>query len=148
MDGLEDLNDVLIIAATNRPDMLDPALLRPGRLDKILLVNAPEEQGRLQVLRIHTKNMPLAKDVNLDGLAKTTMGYTGADIEAVVREAALLALREDINTKQVRKKHFEEALKKVKPSVSKGTIEVYQKIEDNYLKSAKSATPTAGGYLG
>ncbi|MBS3085166.1 CDC48 family AAA ATPase [Candidatus Pacearchaeota archaeon] len=148
MDGLEDLTDVLVIAATNRPDMLDPALLRPGRFDKILLVNAPEEQGRLQVLKIHTKNMPLAKDVSLEGLAKITQGYTGADMEATVREAALLALREDMDAKQVKKKHFEEALKKVRPSISKGTIEVYQKIEDNYLKSVKSATPTAGGYLG
>ncbi|MBS3071264.1 CDC48 family AAA ATPase [Candidatus Pacearchaeota archaeon] len=148
MDGLEDLKDVLIIGATNRPDMLDPALLRPGRFDRILLVGAPEEDGRLQVLKIHTKNMPLAKDVNLEDIAKKTQGYTGADIEALAREAAMLSLREDINAKSVKKKHFEDALKKVKPSVSKPMIEVYKKIEENYLRSSKAAMPTSGSYFG
>ena len=149
MDGLEDLKDVLVIGATNRPDMLDTALLRPGRFDKILLVNAPEEIGRLNILQIHTKNMPLAKDVNIKDLAKKTMGYTGADLEALVREAGMLALRESIDSKSVKKKHFEEAIKKVKPSVSKPTIEVYKKIEENFLKSSKAAIPTSGSsYLG
>ncbi|GBE20506.1 ATP-dependent zinc metalloprotease FtsH [archaeon BMS3Abin17] len=148
MDGLEDLKDILVIGATNRPDMLDPGLLRPGRFDKILLVGAPEEKGRENILRIHTKNMPLTKDVSITDLAKKTVGYTGADMEALVREAALLALRENMDAKQVRKKHFEEALKKVKPSVSKPTIEVYKKIEDNFLKSAKSAVTNESTYLG
>ena len=157
MDGLEDLNDVLVIGATNRPDMLDPAVLRPGRFDKILLVNAPEEEGRLQILKIHTKNMPLGdnkklyedteKEKMLKDIASKTTGYTGADIESLVRESALLALREDIKSEKVKKSHFDEALKKIKPSISKGTIEVYQKIEDNYLRAAKSAT-TSGSYLG
>ena len=114
MDGLEDLNDVLVIGATNRPDMLDPGLLRPGRFDKILLVGAPKEEGRHQILKIHTKNMPLAKDVVLGDLAKKTTGFTGADIEAFVREAAMIALRENKETKQVKNKHFNEALKKIK----------------------------------
>jgi transitional endoplasmic reticulum ATPase len=148
MDGLEDLNDILIIAATNRPDMLDTALLRPGRFDKILLVGAPEEKGRLNILKIHTEKMPLTKDISLEDFAKKTIGYTGADLEAFVREAAMLALRESIMSKQVKKKHFEEALKKVKPSVNKSSIEVYKKIEDNYLKSAKAAIPLTGNYLG
>ena len=148
MDGLEDLNDILIIGATNRPDMLDPGLLRPGRFDKILLVNTPEEEGRLKVLEIHTKNMPLAKDVKLKEFDKKIIGYSGADLEAFVREAAMLALRESIESKQVRKKHFEEALKKVKPSVNKTTIETYKKIESNFLKSAKSAVPVENSYLG
>ncbi|MBT96977.1 MAG: CDC48 family AAA ATPase [Candidatus Pacearchaeota archaeon] len=148
MDGLEDLRDILIIGATNRPDMLDPALLRPGRFDKILLVNAPEEAGRLKILGIHTEKMPLTKDVNIKDIAKKTGGYTGADIEAVVREAAILSLRESIDSEEVRKKHFEEALKKVKPSVNKPTIEVYKKVEENYLKSAKAAVPQGSSYLG
>ncbi len=148
MDGLEDLKDVLVVGATNRPDMLDPALLRPGRFDKILLVNAPEEKGRLNILNIHTKNMPLTKDVNVKDIAKKTSGYTGADLEAVAREAAMLSLRESIDAKDVRKKHFEEALKKVRPSVSKPMIEVYKKIEEN-LKSSKVPVQTAGNsYLG
>jgi transitional endoplasmic reticulum ATPase len=148
MDGLEDLRNVIVVGATNRPDMLDPALLRPGRFDKILLVNAPEEDGRLQILKIHTGKMPLSKDVDIDDLAKKTVGYTGADIEALAREAAMLSLREDIDSKSVRKKHFEDALKKVKPSVSKPTIEVYKKIEDNFLKNTKAALPTGSSYLG
>jgi len=158
MDGLEDLNDVLVVAATNRPDMLDTGLLRPGRFDKILLVNAPEEEGRLDVLKIHTKNMPLGtgkkllnskeKETFLSDIAKKTPGYTGADLEALVREAAMLSLRESMDAKQVRKKHFDEALKKIKPSVTKSTIEIYKKAEENYLKSAKAAVPIAGSYLG
>jgi transitional endoplasmic reticulum ATPase len=148
MDGLEDLNDILIIGATNRPDMLDSALLRPGRFDKILLVNAPEEESRLNVFKIHTKKTPLAKDVKLESFAKVTDGYTGADIEGVVREAAMIALRENIDSKEVFKKHFEQALTRVKPSISKSTISVYKKIEDNYLKSARAAIPSESSYLG
>lgn len=148
MDGLEDLKNVLVVGATNRPDMLDTALLRPGRFDKILLVNAPEERGRLTILQIHTKNMPLAKDVNLNDLTKKTIGYTGADLEALAREAAMLALRESIDSKFVRKKHFQEALKKVKPSVSKPTIEVYKKIEDNLLRPQKPTVSSGNSYLG
>ena len=148
MDGLEDLKDVLVIGATNRPDMLDTALLRPGRFDKILLVNAPEEEGRFQILEIHTKKMPLTKDVNLRELAKETAGYTGADLEAVVREAGYFSLREDIQSNQVNKKHFIEAMKKIKPSVNKSTIDLYKRIEETYLKSAKAALPVDNTYLG
>jgi len=148
MDGLEDLKDILIIAATNRPDMLDPAVLRPGRFDRILLVNAPDEEGREMILNIHTKKMKKAKNVSLKDVAKKAVGYTGADLEAVVREAAMLALRENINADEVSKKHFDEALKKTKPSVTKSTIDVYQKVEDNFLRSAKSAIPTSNSYLG
>ncbi len=148
MDGLEALHDVLVIGATNRPDMLDTALLRPGRFDRILLVNAPEEEGRLQILKVHTAKMPMAKDVKLEEFAKKTIGYTGADLEAFVREAGMLALRESIDAKIVNKKHFEKALDKVKPSVTKKTIEVYKQVEENYLKSAKSAVPMESSYLG
>ncbi len=148
MDGLEDLKDILVIAATNRPDMLDPAVLRPGRFDKILLVNAPEEDGRYEILKVHTKNMPIAKDIDLKDWAKRTIGYTGADLEAFVREAALLSLRESLEAKDVKKKHFEEAFTKVKPSIGKSTIEVYKKIEDNFLQKAKAAIPQGGSYLG
>lgn len=148
MDGLEDLHDVLVIGATNRPDMIDQGLLRPGRFDKILLVPSPEEEGRLQILKIHTKNMPLDKNVNLSDIAKKTIGYTGADMEALAREAALIALRESKEAKIVKRKHFEEALKKVKPSVSKPVLEVYKKIEDSFLKSAKTAIPLENSYFG
>ena len=148
IDGLEELKDILVVAATNRPDMLDPGLLRPGRFDRILLVNAPEEKGRKMILDIHTKNMPLAKDVNLNEFAKKTAGYTGADLESLTREAGMLSLRESIDSKEVKKKHFEAAFKKIKPSVTKSTLEAYKKIEDAFLQSAKSAVPIENSYLG
>jgi len=148
MDGLEDLNDILVIGATNRPDLLDPAVLRPGRFDKILLVNAPDDVGREMILKIHTENMPLAKDVKIKDLARKTIGYTGADLEAFVREAAMLALRQSIDSKEVKKKYFDEAFMKVKPSVTKNSIEVYQKIEENFLRTAKAAVPMESSYLG
>lgn len=150
MDGIEAVNDVLVIGATNRPDMLDPAILRPGRFDKILLVNAPEESGRENILKIHTKDMPIKnKEALVKEIAKKTDGYTGADLEALAREAALLSLRENMQAEEVSKKHFEEALNKVKPSVTTNTIKVYKKVEEQFLKSAKSATPMeSGSYLG
>jgi transitional endoplasmic reticulum ATPase len=128
--------------------MLDPGLLRPGRFDKVLLVPSPEEEGRLQILKIHTKSMPLAKDVNLADFSKKAIGYTGADLEAFAREAGMIALRESKEIKSVKKLHFNEALKKIKPSVSKPILEVYKKIEDNFLKSAKTAVPLESSYLG
>jgi len=148
MDGLEDLKDILVIAATNRPDLLDTAVLRPGRFDRILLVNAPDEKGRLEILKVHTSKMPLAKDVKLDEISKRAIGFTGADMEALSREAGMLALRENIDAEIVRKKHFEEALRKVSPSVTKASIDTYRKIEETFLKSAKSAVPVEGTYLG
>jgi len=112
------LNNVVVIGATNRPDMLDPALLRPGRFDRILLVSSPTEEARLEILKVHTKNMPLEKTIDLKLIAKQTAGYVGADLESLAREAAMLALREDIDAIIVKKKHFEDAMKKVPPSVS------------------------------
>ena len=143
MDGLEDLKNVIVIGATNRPDMLDPALMRPGRFDKLLLINAPNEKARESILKIHTKNVPIKdKEKLIDEFAKKTAGYTGADLEALVREAAMLALRENLDSKEVKKKHFEDALKKVKPSVSDNVIKTYKKMEDVYLQSVKSALET------
>jgi transitional endoplasmic reticulum ATPase len=148
MDGLEELNNVIVIGATNRPDMLDSALMRPGRFDRIVYVDVPDEEGRLSILKIHTKNMPL-ENVNLIEIAKETEGYTGADLEALTREAAMLALRENIESKNVGKNHFEKAMDKVRPSVSKGDVERYKKIEENYLRSAKAALDNScSTYLG
>ena len=115
MDGLEELDDVAIIAATNRPDILDPGLVRPGRFDRRIKVDIPDEESRLAIFKVHTKDMPLAEDVKLSRLAKNTEGYVGADIEAVCREAAMLTLREDINSETVSMKFFEKAMEKVKP---------------------------------
>ena len=115
MDGLEELEDVAIIAATNRPDILDAGLMRPGRFDRHIQVKEPDEEARLSIFEVHTKDMPLAEDVNLKKLAKNTEGYVGADIEAVCREAAMLTLRNDLESEEIPYKYFKEAIEKVKP---------------------------------
>jgi cell division protease FtsH len=148
MDGLEDLKDVTIIGATNRPDMLDPALLRPGRFDRIILVDVPDEKGREEILKVHLKNTPLADNVKLSELLKLTDGFVGADIEGLVREAALSALRRDMQTKNVTKEDFDEAFKKTKPSVSPETSKRYKKIEEFYLKNAKAGLEVGPIYAG
>ena len=125
IDGITELENVVVIAATNRPDLVDAALLRPGRLEKLIYVPPPDEKGRLEILKIHTRNVPLADDVDLAEIAKMTNGYTGADLAALVREAALTALREDINATKVAFRHFEQALTKVRPSVTKYMVDFY-----------------------
>jgi transitional endoplasmic reticulum ATPase len=155
MDGIEENSGVVVIAATNRPDILDPALLRPGRFDRLILVPAPDEKARLEIFKVHTRNVPLAEDVSREELAKRTEGYTGADIEAVVREAALNAMRRAIaegvikpgtRASEIRQKvkvtmkDFEEALKKVGPSVSKEMMEYYRKIEETLKKGRAELT--------
>jgi len=126
MDGIMRLEDVVVIAATNRPDIIDPAVLRPGRFDRLIFVPAPDEKGRLEIFKIYTKNMPLAKDVSLEELAKATNGYSGADIEALCREAALNALRRDINAKEVAKADFDAAMEKIGPSIRPEIVEWYK----------------------
>jgi transitional endoplasmic reticulum ATPase len=129
MDGLEELKEVVVIAATNRPDMVDSALLRPGRFDKLILIPAPDLETRKKILEVHTKRVPIAKDIDLDKLAKATESYSGADIEAMVREAALNALRENKQAKIVEQKHFDKALKEVKPSLEPSVIKGYDKFK-------------------
>lgn len=114
IDGMEELQDVAVIAATNRVDILDPALVRPGRFDRHIKVEAPDEKARLAIFKVHTGKMPLAKDVDLEKLAKISEGYVGADIEAVSREAVMLALRDNLQTEHITMKNFREAMKKVK----------------------------------
>jgi transitional endoplasmic reticulum ATPase len=139
MSGIEELEGVAVIATTNRPDIIDPALLRPGRFDRLIYVPAPDEKGRLAILKVHTKNMPLDKNVNLGKVAKQTKGYSGADLEALCREAAMFALREAIKenkeVKKITNKHFEQALKKIKPSITEDLTGKYQKIVDELKKS-------------
>ncbi|EKQ51604.1 MAG: ATP-dependent 26S proteasome regulatory subunit, partial [Methanobacterium sp. Maddingley MBC34] len=114
IDGLEELQDVAVIAATNRVDIMDPALLRPGRFDRHVKVDDPDEEARLAIFKVHTKDMPLADDVDLEYLAKNTEKYVGADIEAVCREAVMLTLRNDLKAEEVKMKYFKKAMKKVK----------------------------------
>jgi len=139
IDGITGLENVVVIAATNRPDLVDPALLRPGRLEKLIYVPPPDEKGRLDILKIHTRHVPLAEDVDLREIAKMTNGYTGADLAALVREATLAALREDLKATRVRFKHFEQALSKVRPSVTKYMIDFYSR----WLESARQISVTS-----
>ena len=131
MDGLEDLSDVVIIGATNRPDIVDPGLLRP-RFDRIILVPPPDMEAREQILKVHTKGMPLAKNVSISKLAEETEGYSGADLEAVAREAGTIALRENINATEVTMKHVKEALEAVRASVTKADTDAYQRFLDKF----------------
>ncbi|MCC6040682.1 MAG: CDC48 family AAA ATPase [Desulfurococcaceae archaeon] len=126
MDGIHDYKGVVVLAATNRPDLLDPALLRPGRFDKLVYIPPPDYSTRLEILRILTASLPLSLSVNLSELAKVTERYSGADLEALVREAVMIALREGLNVKYIEDRHFSEALKVVKPSLNENIIRFYE----------------------
>jgi len=139
IDGIETLQEVIVLAATNRPDILDPAIMRPGRLDRMIYVPEPNEEGRLQIFKIHTKDMPLAKDVDLKKLARLTKGYSGADIESICREAAIIALRRDINSKEVTFSDFEKALRRIGPSITPDMDNWYR----NFMKQARKAQKPA-----
>jgi transitional endoplasmic reticulum ATPase len=128
IDGLETLEGVVVIAATNRPDMVDNALLRAGRFDRLIQVPVPDREARREILEIHTEDMPLADDVNLDELQGVTEGYVGADIENLSREAAMLALREAEEAEEVQMHHFTEALNVVRPSVDDSTKQYYNRV--------------------
>jgi transitional endoplasmic reticulum ATPase len=153
LDGLEVLTSVVVIAATNRPDIIDPALLRPGRFDRLLYVPPPDYESRKQIVKIHTRKKPLAEDVNLDNLASKMDGYTGADIAAVASAAVMLALREHISKyrdpKEAEKKvsemkvhmrHFEEAMVKIRP-LSAQELNMYKKIAEQFGRPVFSSTP-------
>ena len=147
MDGLEELQGVMVIGATNRPDILDPALLRPGRFDRLVYVRPPDKKSRVAIFKIHTRDMPLADDVDIDVLAELTEGYVGADIEAICREAVMLALREDLNVEKIEMRHFEEALKKIRPSVSESMLSFYERFEEKAKQDrARVSAKTFVGY--
>ena len=146
LDGIESLDNVIVLAATNRPDIVDPALLRPGRIEKLIYIPPPSKEERVEIFRIHTKRMPLGNDVDLVKLAEITEGYTGADIEALVREAGLRALREDINAKEITMRHFEDALQVVKPSINKQMIEFYLKWFEQSRQTIKRRAMEAAPY--
>lgn len=128
MDGLEELKGVIVLGATNRPDLLDPALLRPGRFDEIVLVPPPDEKSRQEIFRVHTEGMSLDSDVDIKELAKKTEGYSGADISAVCRKAGMLALHENIENKKVSLKHFKEAMERIGPSITPELVRHYENI--------------------
>jgi transitional endoplasmic reticulum ATPase len=146
MDGLIELEGVVVIGATNRPDIIDPALLRPGRFDRLVYVNPPTQDGRIGIFKIHTKTMPIAEDVDFKELSALTENYVGGDIEAVCREAAMLALRENFEAKIVEMRHFRDAIKKVKPTMNDMVTNYYRSIKDHFKggtpKEVQKAYPT------
>jgi transitional endoplasmic reticulum ATPase len=139
IDGIAALQDVVVLAATNRPDIVDPAVLRPGRFDRLVYVPEPAEEGRQQIFKIHTEGMPLAKDVDFKELARVTKGYSGADIESVCREAAMIVLRRDIKAKEVAFADFQEAVKKIGPSISADMENWYRNFKKQVRKVQKPA---------
>ena len=144
LDGLEALKDVVVIAATNRPDILDPALLRSGRFDRMLLVGPPDKLGRHEILKIHAAAMPKAEDVNLEELAELTEGYVGSDLSLLCREAAMLALRQE--GEKVEMKDFREALRKVRPSVEENMVSYYERISQRFKGGIKVDPASLMGY--
>ena len=142
MDGLEELQNVVLIGATNRPTLIDPALLRPGRFDELIYVGVPDTAGRRRILAIHTEGMPLAEDVDLEKIAQRTDRFTGADLEDLVRRAGLTALRRGLDTGKVTMADFEVALGETRASVTPDMLEEYSRIQET-LKS--DATRPLGG---
>lgn len=143
MDGLEELQGVVLIGATNRPNLIDPALLRPGRLDELVYVGPPDVAGRRRILAIHAKRMPLAADVDLEQLARRTDRFTGADLEDLTRRAGLTALRRDLAEARVTMADFEAALQETRASVTPEMLAEYERIQDT-LKS-DAVRPDRGG---
>ncbi len=143
MDGIITLQDIVVVAATNRPDMVDSAVLRPGRFDRLIYVSEPDEQSRLQIFGLYTKGMPLSKDVDLKQLASTTKYYSGADIESLCREAAMHTLRRDVEAQEVTMKDFQDAMKEVGPSVTPEMEKWYKSFMRQIRQVQKPATPVA-----
>jgi transitional endoplasmic reticulum ATPase len=136
LDGLEELHGVVVIGATNRPDIVDPALLRPGRFDELILVPVPDKPSRKKIFEVHTRNMPLAPDVDIDALVELTEHYTGADIAAICRKAGRLALRESMSSEHVRERHFLAAIREIGPSVTPDTMKYYVRLAESLRKKA------------
>ncbi|CAI8156646.1 MAG: ATP-dependent zinc metalloprotease FtsH [Methanobacteriota archaeon] len=145
MDGVESLDGVIVVAATNRPEMIDPALLRSGRFERVLHVPPPDKEARESIMAIHSENMPLSK-FSLKDVMNNMDGFTGADIEAVCREAALIAMR--AGKKKVNKSHFEDAVSRVRPTVTPDMLEYYSKMEERLtsgLSNIKRSRDTGYG---
>jgi len=141
MDGIESLQNVVVIAATNRPDILDPAVMRPGRFDRLIDVPAPDSKALMQIFKIHTRDMPLSKDVDLQEIAEKAREYSGADVEALCREAAMNALRDSVDAKEVTRRDFDKAIETIKPSINERMEQYYAQFSERSRK--ERVTPTA-----
>jgi len=143
MDGLETLQNMIVIAATNRPDIIDPAMLRPGRFDRLIYVPPPNEESRQEIFKIHTKEMPLADDVDVQTLARETKGYTGADIVALCREAGMLVLRQRNDLAHVSIADFKQAMDVIGPTITSEMEKWYQNVTTNFRKPLQVVTNVA-----
>ncbi len=144
LDGIESLEGVTVIAATNRPDMIDPAIMRPGRIDRTMEVEIPDFEARKKIFEVHTEDMPLADDVDLDELAEKTENYVGSDIESICREAGMIALRGNPDSEEATIKDFEEAIDEVKPTATEENREQYERMMkrmDNIEEEKDDSTP-------
>ncbi|MGC8584653.1 MAG: CDC48 family AAA ATPase [Thermoplasmata archaeon] len=139
MDGLENMEGVVVIASTNRPDIIDPALLRPGRFDRLVYIPPPDKETRLKILKVHTRRMPLDKDVDLNVIAEKLNQYVGADIENICREAGMFAIRE--NRDVVKAVDFERAIQKIPPSLTEDTIKYYENIGKIMSRAGRKDEP-------
>jgi len=149
LDGLEEMEEVMVIGATNRPDMIDPALIRSGRFDRLVMIGEPDVEGREQILKIHTEDVPMAPDVSLRNLAEETEGYVGSDLESIAREAAIEALREDEDAETVGMSHFRQAMDSVRPTITDDIVDYYDRMEEEFMGG--TATPSerrTGGRIG
>jgi transitional endoplasmic reticulum ATPase len=149
LDGIEVLKSVVVIAATNRPEIIDPALIRSGRFDRLVFVGPPGKAGRIDIFNIHLKNLKekhLSQDVNIDELADLTENYVGSDIESLCREAVMLSLRENFDTDIVEMRHFNDALKKVRPALADDMVEYYQKLQEQFKGGTKQEQKSYIGY--
>jgi len=147
MDGLEDLGSVVVIGATNRPNLIDPALLRPGRFDELIYVAVPNQEGRRHILGIHTAKMPLAEDVDLDSMAARSERFTGADLEDLVRRAGLFALRSSLEASEVTMENFERALEETRASVTPEMEKEYEKIQQSLKQDAMGSGTGGIGFI-
>ncbi len=142
IDGIQSLKDIVVLAATNRPDLLDPALLRPGRFDRHILVPAPDEKARKQIYEIYTKNMPLTKDVKIEELVRLSENFAGSDIASCCREAALAALTESMQAQKVNRQHFLKAIEEINPTITPEMEKAYL----SWGKQARQTRPTTSPF--
>ncbi|MFC5133934.1 MULTISPECIES: CDC48 family AAA ATPase [Haloferacaceae] len=148
LDGLEEMGDVMVIGATNRPDMIDPALIRSGRFDRLVMIGQPDQEGRERILEIHTDDTPLAPDVSLREVAEITDGYVGSDLEGIAREAAIEALRDDDDAEEVEMKHFRRAMESVRPTITEDIMSYYEEVEREFKGGGRDALRDTGGRVG
>jgi transitional endoplasmic reticulum ATPase len=137
LDGIETLQGVVVIGATNRPDIIDSALVRAGRFDKMIYIPPPDRESRMKIFEVHTKNMPLSRDVNLEELADKTDGYVGADLENLCREAGMMAYRENPDASEVSQKNFLDAMRVIRPSVDENVLKFYRTIAQEMGKTVQ-----------